>query len=164
MSKKFALSVLLAIALAVVPLATALAGPGDGGPPDGRGFDEYGYNYQANLFVGAADGVDKSLDGAVWGDEAYAEDHLVMKWSQGWDEARYEGELWDETAWENNHWNGMAPGGSDEVYQYKIEYDASCAPNCVWGTFEIIQAQGVIDGEHTMDILVTPNGYGDGGE
>jgi len=29
------------------------------------GFDEFGYNYQARVFVGKADGVDRNLDGTV---------------------------------------------------------------------------------------------------
>jgi hypothetical protein len=51
------------------------------------GFDEFGYNYKARVFVGKADGVDRVLDGKVWGDPAYANDHLVMKWSKAWDDA-----------------------------------------------------------------------------
>lgn len=43
------------------------------------GFDEFGYNYQARVFVGKADGVDRILDGKVWGDSTYANDWLVMK-------------------------------------------------------------------------------------
>ena len=44
------------------------------------GFDQFGYNYQARIFVGSADGVDRTLDEAVWGDSTYANDNLVMKW------------------------------------------------------------------------------------
>jgi len=47
--------------------------------PDDKGFDEFGYNYQARIFVGSADGVDRLLDGKVWGDPTYANDHLKMK-------------------------------------------------------------------------------------
>ena len=43
-----------------------------------KGFDQFGYNYKARIFVGAADGVDRSLDGRVWGDTTYANDHLVV--------------------------------------------------------------------------------------
>ena len=46
------------------------------------GFDQFGYNYQAMVFVGPADGIDKVLDGKVWGDSTYANDRLVMKWSK----------------------------------------------------------------------------------
>jgi hypothetical protein len=84
------------------------------------GFDEFGYNYQARVFVGKADGVDRVLDGAVWGDPTYANDHLVMKWSKAWDDARFHGAPWTPDAWEDNEWNGAVPGGSGEVWHYKI--------------------------------------------
>ena len=32
------------------------------------GFDEFGYNYKAKVFVGIGDGVDRGLDGLMWGD------------------------------------------------------------------------------------------------
>ena len=170
MLKKASLSLLVTFVFALVPMVAFAGGPPEdpGPPPDcgpgESGFDEFGYNYCANVFVGDADGVDRNNDDTVWGDTVYDDDLLVMKWSDGWDDARFHDDAWDETAWENNNWNGMMPGGSDEVYHYKIEHDESCGDNCVWDEFEIIQAQGVVDGEHTMDVLVTPNGYGDGGE
>jgi hypothetical protein len=49
------------------------------------GFNQNGYNYAARIFSGPADGVDKILDGKVWGDAIYANDHLVMKWNAAWD-------------------------------------------------------------------------------
>src|SRR5450756_990472 len=51
-----------------------------------KGFDEFGYNDAARVFVGLADGVDRKLDGLVWGDPTYAKDHLVMKWNKAWDD------------------------------------------------------------------------------
>ncbi len=36
-------------------------------PVGAGGFDEYGYNYTARVFSGPADGVDRTLDGTVWG-------------------------------------------------------------------------------------------------
>ena len=45
------------------------------------GFDQFSYNRQARLFQGPADGVDRMLDGMVWGDPTSANDHLEMKWS-----------------------------------------------------------------------------------
>jgi hypothetical protein len=81
----------------------------------GAGFDEFGYNYVAEIFNGPADGVDRVIDGAVWGDPTYANDHLVMKWSKGWDDARFGGQPWGPTDWEDNEWNGAVPGGSGEV-------------------------------------------------
>src|SRR3989344_4191473 len=112
-----------------------------------KGVDQYGYNYQARVFVGAADGVDRSLDGTVWGDPTYANDHLVMKWSRAWDEARFNGADWTCDAWENNEWNGAVPGGSGEVWHYKIVWvgpELEASP-CwreggypIWGQFEVI--------------------------
>lgn len=84
------------------------------------GFDEFGYNYQARVFVGPADGVDRNIDGTVWGDPMYANDHLKMMWSKGWDDARFHGGEWTCDAWEDNQWNGMVPGGSEETWHYKI--------------------------------------------
>ncbi|MGB9673968.1 MAG: hypothetical protein ACPL3P_07500, partial [Anaerolineales bacterium] len=86
----------------------------------GNGFDEFGYNYTARIFVGQADGVDRVLDGQMWGDPTYASDHLVMKWSKAWADARFNGAPWTCDAWEDNEWNGAVPGGSGEVWHYKI--------------------------------------------
>ena len=87
------------------------------------GFDQFGYNYQARLFNGLADGVDKTLDGTVWGDPTYANDHLVMKWNAQWDACNAAGT--DAAAdclgaWTDNEWNGNVPGGSGVTDHYKI--------------------------------------------
>src|SRR3990167_355186 len=60
------------------------------------GFDQYGYNDTARIFNGPADGVDRSLDGTVWGDPTYASDHLSMKWNAEWDRGNDEG--WTDLA------------------------------------------------------------------
>ena len=116
------------LALSLVCIPTSLFAK------NGSGFDEYGYNYQARIFVGPADGVDRSLDGAVWGDPTYANDHLLMKWSKAWDDARFHGAPWTSEAWVDNEWNGMVPGGSGEVWHSKIiwvgpELESSPSPN-----------------------------------
>lgn len=111
------------------------------------GFDEFGYNYQARIFVGPADGVDRVLDSAVWGDATYSKDHLVMKWSKAWDDARFHGAAWTTDAWENNEWNGQVPGGSGESEICKIKWigtGGEDSPNWVaggyviWGEFEVL--------------------------
>jgi hypothetical protein len=131
--------------------------------------DEFGYNYTARIFVGAADGVDRMLDDAVWGDPTYARDHLVMKWSKGWDDARFHGEPWTPDAWENNEWNGMVEGGSGEVAHYKIIWvgpELESSPYwreggyAIWGQFEVILDQGVVGGEHYWNAHAQPTGYG----
>lgn len=133
------------------------------------GFDQFGYNYQARVFVGPADGVDKVLDGKVWGDPTYANDHLVMKWSKGWDDARFNGTPWTADAWEDNEWNGMVPGGSSETWHYKIIWVGPQLQNspywreggyAIWGQFEVIMSQGSVDGEHIWETHATPTGYG----
>ena len=133
------------------------------------GFDEFGYNYKAKIFVGNADGVDKTLDGKVWGDPTYANDHLVMKWSKAWDDARFNGKPWTTDAWEDNEWNGMCDGCSGEVWHYKIKWIGACGADgtalpdggyCIWGQFEVIMDQGTSDGEHIWYAKAIPAGYG----
>lgn len=138
--------------------------------PANAGFDEFGYNYQARLFVGSADGVDKNLDKKVWGDPTYANDHLVMKWNEEWDRGKAEG--WSKPpyyAWENNEWNGAVPNGSGEVWHYKIIWVGTELQNSpywkeggygIWGQFEVIMDQGTSDGVHTWSTHAVPTGYG----
>ena len=135
-----------------------------------KGVDEFGYNYQARLFNGPADGVDRNLDGTVWGDPDYANDHLVMKWSKGWDDARFHGGEWGPSAWETNEWSGMSPGGSSEVWHYKIIWVGPGGESSqywreggrlIWGQFEVIMSHGVTDGQHSWEFpVVAPCGFG----
>ena len=138
------------------------------------GFDEFGYNYQARVFVGPADGVDRVLDGTVWGDPTYANDHLVMKWSKAWDDARFHGAPWTPEAWVDNEWNGKVPNGSGETWHYKtiwvgpeLESSPYWRPGgyAIWGQFEVIMDQGVDPGfcapnVHCWFALAAPNGFG----
>jgi hypothetical protein len=134
-----------------------------------NGFDEYGYNYKARIFVGAADGVDRVLDGKVWGDPTYANDHLVMKWSKAWEDGRVRN-VWDPDAWLTNEWNGRVPGGSGEVWHYKIIWVGAERENSpywrkggylIWREFEVIMDQGSwSDRLHEVFALVLPNGFG----
>ena len=119
------------------------------------GFDEFGYNRTARIFSGKADGVDKIIDGKVWGDPTYANDLLVMKWNPEWD--RGVSENWADpngyAAWEDNQWNGMAKNGSKTNWHYKIVWDSGCKENgnssaggtsyCIWGQFAVLMDQGV---------------------
>jgi hypothetical protein len=139
------------------------------GAKTGTGFDEFGYNYNARIFTGKADGVDRSLDGAVWGDSTYANDHLVMKWSKGWNEARFHNGTWGPDAWEDNEWNGKVAGGSGEIWHYKIKWVGPCGADgtpmedggyCIWGQFEVIFSQGTVANEHFWEAHANPTGYG----
>ena len=137
--------ILLGVVASTILLLTASVVMAQGG------FDEFGYNYQARVFVGPADGVDRILDGEVWGDPTYANDHLVMKWSKGWDDARFHGGEWACDAWENNEWNGMVPGGSGEVWHYKIVWVGSEKYDLT-GTWTYVYHYGGKDYVHTMTI------------
>jgi hypothetical protein len=133
-------------------------------------FDQFGYNYQARIFVGKADGVDRVLNGKVWGDPTYADDMLVMKWSKAWDDARFHGAPWTRDAWCTNEWNGAVAGGSGEVWHYKIIWVGSELENSqywvdggypIWGQFETIMDHGIIGGEgHYWYAHAQPNGLG----
>jgi len=135
-----------------------------------NGFDEFGYNYKARIFVGAADGVDRVLDGKLQGDSTYAKDHLVMKWSKAWDDARFHGAPWTPDAWLTNEWNGRVPGGSGEVWHYKIIWVGAELENSdywrdggypIWGEFEVIMDQGSWSNRtHEVFALALPNGFG----
>lgn len=101
--KKTLVSVVTAVALfgasaAVLPLSAIAAVPGcatikggtitdSGGNPIVLGYDQFGYNYQAHMFNGTYDSSDRVLDGLYWGNPAstdYADDGLIMKWSDAW--------------------------------------------------------------------------------
>ena len=135
------------------------------------GFDEFGYNYGARLFNGPADGCDRNLDGKVNLDPTYANDLLNMKWSRGWDDAKFHGGAWTADAWCTNHWNGRVPGGSGEVWHYKIIWVGTELEDsplwreggyAVWGAFEVISSHGTIPDPlmHMWETHATPNGLG----
>jgi len=139
------------------------------------GFDEFGYNYQARIFVGKADGVDRVLDGEVWGDPTYANDHLTMKWNAQWDNCNEHGNneaTYCLGAWTDNEWNGMNPDGSQSVWHYKIIWVGPDGENSlywkpdgelVWGNYEIIMDQGIDPSYgpgHMWYAHAIPTGYG----
>ena len=141
--KKF-LVLILVVTLLAIPLTNASAG----------GFDEFGYNDVAGVFVGPTDGVDGILDGLVWGDPTYANDHLVMKWNRAWDncnENGYNNPEFCAGAWTTNEYNGMNPDGSQSVWHYKMIWvgsDGEASPYwqdggySIWGNYEVIQDFG----------------------
>ncbi len=45
----------------------------------------FGYNYQAHMFNGTYDSVDRVLDNKYWGQTGdFVDDKLMMKWSDDW--------------------------------------------------------------------------------
>ena len=134
-----------------------------------NGIAQFGYSYNARLFSGKADGVDRVLDGKLWGGGAYANDHLVMKWSKAWDDARFNGAAWTPDAWTDNEWNGKVQDGSGETWHYKIVWVGSQLQNSpywneggypIWGEFEVIMSHGTIGNQHFWDAHAVPTGYG----
>lgn len=133
-------------------------------------FDDLGYNRTARIFNGPADGVDGTLDGAVWGDATYASDHLKMKWNSEWDRGNAEG--WANgpyAAWIDNTWNGKFPGGSGDEWLYRIKWIGLCGADgtptgdggyCIWGQFEVIFDGGTILNQHFWFAHATPAGFG----
>ena len=139
-----------------------------------NGFDQWGYNRTARIFSGTG----WSWCMQKFNSESYcqtyygpwANDQLIMKWNAEWDRGNAEG--WANPpydAWENNQWNGMAPGGSGEVWHYKFVWVGPCGaygtplPNggyCIWGQFAVILSQGTSDGIHVWDAHGVPSGYG----
>ncbi len=137
---------------------------------DAGGFDKYGYNRGARIFVGPADGVDKILDGKIYGDPTFANDHLVMKWNADWD--RGNAEKWlnpPYDAWTSNEWNGKRPNGTDYTEHFKTKWSATCVAGlpltsggwCIWGQFEVLMDHGTAPGGgHEWWTKAMPNGYG----
>ena len=137
------------------------------------GFNDNGYNYKARIFSGPADGVDKVLDGKVWGDSTYAADHLVMKWNAAWDACNangYNNPKFCAGAWDTNEWNGNVAGGSGWSEHIKIIWVGSAAENSVywvdggysvWGNYEVISDKAM-DPDHLKIIWAagSPSGLG----
>jgi hypothetical protein len=137
------------------------------------GFNQYGYNYGARIFSGPADGVDKVLNGKVWGDPTYANDHLVMKWNAAWDACNahgYNDPTYCAGAWDTNEWNGNVPGGSGWSEHIKIIWVGSARENSsywvdggysVWGNYEVISDKAM-DPDHIKYVWAagSPSGLG----
>ena len=104
----------------------------------------------------------------------YCSDQLVMKWNKEWDRGNSEGWLNPPyNAEENNEWNGAVPGGSGEVWHYKVVWVGPCGADgtalsnggyCIWGQFAVIMDQGTsgIGDTPVHDFLskAIPAGYG----
>lgn len=143
----------------------------DSGFVPGPGFDACGYNYSAMVFSGPADGVDGVLDGTVYGDPTYANDHLVMKWNAAWVACNangYDNATYCAGAWVTNEWNGMA-GGSQTTDHVKIIWVGSAGAAgpywvsgglSIWNNYEILMDQGMVGGVHTVWTFASPNGLG----
>ena len=140
----------------------------------GHGFDDSGYNRTARIFNGTAmEWCMEKVGNVAWCEDYLGEsaiDKLIMKWNAEWD--RGNAEDWGNppyNAWENNQWNGKVPGGSGDVWHYKIVWVGACGADgtpidnggyCIWGQFEVLSDHGTADGVHTWLTHAKPNGYG----
>lgn len=137
------------------------------------GFNQYGYNYGAKIFSGPADGVDKNINGKVWGDPTYANDHLVMKWNTAWNDCNangYDDPAFCAGAWVTNEWNGNVKGGTGWSEHIKIIWVGSAGENSsywvdggysVWGNYEVISDRAM-DPDHIKYVWAagSPSGLG----
>ena len=101
-----------------------------------HGFDEYGYNYGANLFVGPYDWYDRDKE-AGWAGPEYHYITLVMKWSDNWFSENKEG------SWCTNHMYATEPDGTHWTYFCKIVYigDGPVPEGGyrIWGSYAVIE-------------------------
>lgn len=123
------------------------------GNPVSVGFDQFGYNYQAHLFVGTYDSVDRNLDGTYWGSTGdYIDDKLSMKWSDDWLANRDcdgNGKLDRGSAapygvsqgWLTNHVVGDYVDGNGAVQRYTdfVKIGWVGPGGSLWGQYEILQ-------------------------
>ena len=190
--KRMYLSVLAAVALllmlVVVQPASLQAAPGgcatiqsgtitdSAGNPIKTGFDQYGYNYQARLFVGTYDSSDRVLDGKYQGGTGdYVDDGLIMKWSDDWLANRdcngdhkldrgIPGAYGISRGWLTNQNNGDYTDANGVVQHYtyfaKIVWTGPGSP--LWGQYAIIQEvyNDPLGGSHGLQLKVGAPGFG----
>ncbi len=122
------------------------------------------YSQAGNVFAGPAS--------ALGGGAPYANDHLVMKWNEQWNNCNangYNNPTYCLGAMLDNEWNGNVPNGSGVVEHYKIIWVGSAGVSSqywrtggypIWNNYEVIMDQGTDTSVHTWYALATPNGYG----
>jgi hypothetical protein len=125
------------------------------------GYDQYGYNYQAHMFNGTYDSVDRVLDGKYFGSTGdYVDDALIMKWSDEWlsnVDCNNDGKLdrgptfFTSRGWTTNQIEGDYIGADGESHHYtyfvKIVWVGPVptdgpdpyAVTRIWGEFAVIQ-------------------------
>ena len=142
-------------------------------PAAAGGFDQYGYNRSARIFVGPASGwcLQRGAPANCLG--VYSNDRLVMKWNAEWD--RGNAADWDPAqgpyaAYLDNEWNGNVPDGSGTTEHVKIVWSGACLEGstfddggyCIWGQFEAIFDKGVDLAGVRFATQARPAGYGAG--
>ena len=144
------------------------------GNPLTVGFDEFGYNYQAHLFVGTYDTSDRVADGKYWGSTAdYADDALQMKWSDEWlsnvdcdGDGKLDRGLANGTStglsrgWLTNHANGdyIDASGVSQHYTYFVKIGWVGVGGPLWNEFDIFEEvyNDPAGGFHGVTVLTDP--------
>lgn len=142
------------------------------------GFDQYGYNYQAHLFVGTYDSSDRKLDGKygnATGD--YVDDSLIMKWSDDWISNRdcngdgkldrgIPGALGISRGWLTNQVNGDYDSdgdGTQDAHFTLFDKIVWVGPGgSLWGQYQVIQEvyNDPVGGFHGLQFKVGAPGFG----
>ena len=150
------------------------------GNPLVLGYDQFGYNYQAHMFNGTYDSSDRVLDGMYWADPLssdYADDSLIMKWSDAWlanvdcnGDGKLDRGLVDGVAdgiskgWLTNQNEGDYTDldGVVQHYTYFAKIVWVGPGGSLWGQYEIIQEvyNDPAGGFHGLQVKVGAPGFG----
>ena len=141
------------------------------------GFDEYGYNYTAHMFIGwdqNAAKPDPVYEG-TWGEAG--EWWLVMKWNDAWLSKTGERpeEYYGSGAWLTNHYLSWYLGSDSQIHQFEIfgkivaqDYEGHAdeiGAEAIWGKFMLVQEVwndpfGEFYPGVGLKALVVPPGFG----
>lgn len=123
------------------------------------GFDEFGYNYKANMFNGRYCDTDRVAGGD------YCDVDLIMKWSDEWlneDRVRCAGTPQKgisacEGAWLTNHQSGVNEDGTKWTYFVKIVYpgDDAYKVDGIWYTADGVEIGPAIWGAYARILQIS---------
>lgn len=139
------------------------------------GYDQFGYNYQAHLFNGTYDSVDRNLDGTYWGSTGdFVDDTLIMKWSDDWlsnkdctgDGLLDRGSSGISQGWLTNHIMGdydSDGNGSQDAHYTLFDKIVWVGPGgSLWGQYEVIEEvyNDPVGGYHGLQFKIEAPGFG----
>ncbi len=150
------------------------------GNPLGLGYDQYGYNYQAHLFVGTYDSSDRNLDGTYWGSTGdFVDDSLIMKWSDAWlanvdcngdhklDRGLVGGIAGGTSlGWLTNQnegdYDSDQDGTQDAHYTYFVKIVWTGPGSSLWGQYSIVEEvyNDPVGGFHGLQLMSGAPGFG----
>ncbi|OHA63082.1 MAG: hypothetical protein A2842_02600 [Candidatus Wildermuthbacteria bacterium RIFCSPHIGHO2_01_FULL_48_25] len=183
------LALVLTVGLLGAPSVLARGGPNVGcatiqggtisdnaGNPVQVGFDQYGYNYQAHLFVGTYDAFDRVIGNDT---SDFADDSLIMKWSDAWlanvdcdgdgklDRGLVDGVVGGiSLGWLTNQnegdYDSDGDGTQDAHYTYFVKIVWTGPGSPLWGQYTVIQEvyNDPVGGFHGLQSKVGAPGFG----